>query len=98
MLAIAGGSELSHVCLVGAHGRRELQRYSPHQYGAGGVDDMILLWEGEKGGEDGRREGPEGGERGDGGFIITEEQERVQPHVYNSVSMLLPLLPYMALN
>ena len=80
MLAIAGGSELSHVCLVGAHGRRELQCYSPHQYRVGGVDDMILLW------------------RGEGGFIITEVQEEVQPYLYNSVSMLLPLLPYMALN
>ena len=46
VLAIAGGSELSHICLIGARGRRELQRYSPHQYGAGGVDDVILLWRG----------------------------------------------------
>ena len=54
MLAIARGSELSHICLVGARGRRELQRYIPHQYGAVGVDDMILLWEGEVGGRGGR--------------------------------------------
>ena len=42
MLTIAGGSELSDVCLVGARGRRELQRNIPHQYGAGGVNDVIL--------------------------------------------------------
>ena len=42
VLAIAGGSELSDVCLVGARGRRELQRNIPHQYGAGGVNNMIL--------------------------------------------------------
>jgi len=53
VLAITGGSELSHVCLVGARGRRELQHYSPHQYRTGGVDDMILLWEGEEGGRGG---------------------------------------------
>ena len=42
VLAIAGGSELSDVCLVGARGRRELQRNIPHQYGVGGVNNMIL--------------------------------------------------------
>ena len=42
MLAITGGSELSHICLIGTRRRRELQRYSPHQYRVGGVDDMIL--------------------------------------------------------
>ena len=42
VLAIAGGSELSDVCLIGARGRRELQRNIPHQYGTGGVNDVIL--------------------------------------------------------
>jgi len=60
-LAITGGSELSHVCLIGARGRRELQRYSPHQYRAGGVDDVIL---GGRDESEGGREGGRGGREG----------------------------------
>jgi len=76
---------LSHVCLVGARGRRELQCYSPHQYRAGGVDDVILGGrERERGGRDeseGGREGGRGGREGREGRELLYECTICEEHV-----------------